>query len=51
MLVPKGEVRDARRGAGDVRVVGVGTVDQALAALARAGGAAVPPTSTTAARS
>jgi PDZ domain-containing protein len=51
MVVPKEEVRDARRGAGDVRVVGVDTVDQALAALARAGGAAVPPTTTTAARS
>ena len=51
MLVPKGEVRDARRGAGEVRVVGVDTIDEALAALQSAGGAAVPPTSTTAARS
>jgi PDZ domain-containing protein len=51
MLVPKGEVRDARRGAGDMRVVGVDTIDEALAALQHAGGAAVPPTSTAAARS
>ena len=51
MLVPKAEVRDARRGAGDVRVVGVDTVDEALAALQDAGGAAVPPTTTSAARS
>jgi PDZ domain-containing protein len=45
MLVPKGEVRDARRGAGEVRVVGVDTIDEALAALQSAGGAAVrqPP--------
>jgi Lon-like protease len=51
MIVPKPEVKDARRGAGDVRVVGVDTIDEALAALHRAGGAEVPPTSTTAARS
>ena len=51
MIVPKGEVKDARRGAGDVRVVGVTNVDEALAALQRVGGAAVPPPSTTAARS
>jgi Lon-like protease len=51
MIVPKGEVADARRGAGNVRVVGVGTVDEALAALQRAGGVEVPPPSTTAARS
>jgi PDZ domain-containing protein len=51
MLVPKAEVRDARRGAGDVRVVGVDTIDEALAALQDAGGAAVPPTTTSAARS
>ncbi len=51
MIVPKGEVADARRGAGDVRVVGVDDVDQALAALRAAGGAEVPPPSTTAARS
>jgi Lon-like protease len=51
MIVPKGEVADARRGAGDVRVVGVDNVDQALAALHAAGGTEVPPPSTTAARS
>jgi PDZ domain-containing protein len=51
MIVPKDEVADARRGAGNVRVVGVDNVDQALAALHAAGGAEVPPASTTAARS
>jgi PDZ domain-containing protein len=51
MLVPKAEVADARRGAGDVRVVGVADIDDALAALHRAGGAEVPPPSTTTARS
>jgi PDZ domain-containing protein len=51
LLVPKKEVADARRGSGDVRVVGVANIDEALAALRRAGGAGVPPSSTTAARS
>jgi PDZ domain-containing protein len=51
MIVPKAEVADARRGAGDVRVVGVRNVDEALDALHEAGGAEVPPPSTTAARS
>lgn len=51
MIVPKAEVADARRGAGHVRVVGVENIDQALAALHRAGGAEVPPPSTTVARS
>jgi PDZ domain-containing protein len=51
MIVPKSEVADARRGAGDVRVVGVDDLDGALAALQTAGGAPVPPPSTTAARS
>jgi Lon-like protease len=51
MIVPKAELADARRGAGDVRVVGVENVDQALDALHEAGGEQVPPTSTTAARS
>jgi PDZ domain-containing protein len=51
MIVPKSEVADARRGAGDVRVVGVDDIEQALDALHRAGGAEVPPPSTTAARS
>ncbi|HEU5307806.1 MAG TPA: PDZ domain-containing protein [Acidimicrobiia bacterium] len=51
MIVPKAEAADARRGAGDVRVVGVENVDQALDALHRAGGTEVPPPSTSAARS
>jgi PDZ domain-containing protein len=51
MIVPKGEVKDARNGAGDVRVVGVENVQQALDALHAMGGAEVPPPSTTAARS
>ncbi len=51
MIVPKSEVADARRGAGNVRVVGVDNINQALAALHRAGGAEVPPPSTTPARS
>ena len=51
MIVPKSEVKDARRGAGDVRVVGVASIDEALAALREAGGVAVPPPSTAAARS
>jgi PDZ domain-containing protein len=51
MIVPKAEVAAARRGAGDVQVVGVDDIDQALDALHRAGGVEVPPSSTTAARS
>jgi Lon-like protease len=51
MIVPKSEVEDARRGAGDVRVVGVENIEQALDALHEAGGVEVPPPSTTAARS
>ena len=51
MIVPKAEVKDARNGAGDVRVVGVENIEQALDALREAGGAEVPPPSTTAARS
>jgi PDZ domain-containing protein len=51
MIVPKKEVADARRGSGDVRVVGVSTIEEALDALQKAGGVAVPPPSTTAARS
>ena len=51
MIVPKSEVKDARRGAGDVRVVGVASIDEALAALREAGGVEVPPPSTAAARS
>jgi PDZ domain-containing protein len=51
MIVPQGEVKDARRGAGKVPVVGVSTFGEALAALQRAGGAPVPPSPSTAARS
>ena len=51
MIVPKSELADAKRGAGSVRVVGVDTVDEALAALERNGGAPVPPPSSFAARS
>jgi PDZ domain-containing secreted protein len=42
MLVPADEVKDARAHAGDMKVVGVRTLDDALAALARAGGTEVP---------
>jgi PDZ domain-containing protein len=45
MIVPKKEVKDARRGAGNLRVVGVANVDAALTALRHAGGAPVPPRS------
>jgi PDZ domain-containing protein len=51
MIVPREEVKDARAGAGDVKVVGVHTLDEALAALEQAGGAPVPPTSSAPARS
>jgi PDZ domain-containing protein len=51
MLVPKSEVKDAKAGAGGVRVVGVDTLDDALRALEEGGGSRVPPPSTTAARS
>jgi len=51
MLVPEKEVKAARRGAGDVRVVGVKNIEEALAALQRVGGSEVPPSPTTAARS
>jgi len=51
MIVPREEVKDARAGAGDVEVVGVHTLDEALAALQKAGGAPVPPTSLAPARS
>jgi PDZ domain-containing protein len=51
MIVPKSELKDARNGAGDVRVVGVDTLDEALAALQKAGGFPVPPASPAAARS
>src|SRR4051812_12230715 len=42
MIVPRDEVRDARTTAGDMKVVGVTTLDQALTALHQAGGAAIP---------
>jgi PDZ domain-containing protein len=51
MIVPRSEVKDARAGAGDVKVVGVDTIDEALDAMQQAGGAPVPPPSTVAARS
>jgi Lon-like protease len=51
MIVPRSEVKDARAGSGDVRVVGVETIDEALDALQQVGGTPVPPTSTVAARS
>jgi Lon-like protease len=51
MIVPKQEVKDARAGAGNLKVVGVDTIDDALAALRTAGGGAVPPASAVAARS
>ena len=51
MIVPRSELAAARKGAGDVQVVGVRTLDEALAALQRVGGAPVPPPTTTAARS
>jgi PDZ domain-containing protein len=41
MIVPKGEVQDARSRAGDMKVVGVDTVDDALRVLERAGGAPI----------
>lgn len=45
MLVPRGEVAAARSRAGDMKVVGVATLDDALRALARAGGSSIaaPP--------
>ena len=42
MIVPRDEVRDARTKAGDMKVIGVTTLDQALAALRANGGAAIP---------
>ena len=41
MLVPKSEARDARPTAGSMKVEGVRTLDDALAALHRAGGASI----------
>lgn len=42
MLVPEREVAEARRGAGAMKVVGVRTLDDALAAIAAVTGASVP---------
>ena len=47
MLVPAGEAKAAREHADGMRIVVVKTVADALAALQRAGGAAVPPVPTT----
>ena len=41
MIVPVDEVKDARARAGDMKVVGVRTIDDALAALAAHGGASI----------
>ena len=41
MIVPVGEAADARAHAGDMKVVGVTTIDEALRALERAGGAPI----------
>jgi PDZ domain-containing protein len=46
MIVPSVEVRDARGKAGDMKVIGVTTLDQALAALRSNGGAAIPARTT-----
>jgi PDZ domain-containing protein len=42
MIVPAEEVEDARAHAGAMKVVGVRTIDDALRALARAGGTPIP---------
>lgn len=42
ILVPTGEEAEARSGAGDIPVVGVATLDEALAALHAAGGDPIP---------
>jgi PDZ domain-containing protein len=43
MLVPRPEVAAARRKAGDIKVVGVRTLDEALDVLDANGGTAIPP--------
>jgi PDZ domain-containing protein len=48
MIVPDGEVADARSGAGDMKVVGVDTLDDALRVLERAGGAPIATPAATA---
>ena len=47
MLVPAGEAKEAREHAGDMQVVMVRNLDDALQALEAAGGAPVPPAPTT----
>jgi PDZ domain-containing protein len=47
MLVPAGEAADARAHAGDLKVVAVRTLEDALRALERAGGTPVPSETTT----
>lgn len=42
MIVPRAEVHDARTKSGDVKVIGVSTLDQALAALRANGGGPIP---------
>ena len=42
MIVPKGEAKEAREHADQMRVVGVDTLDEALTALERSGGDPVP---------
>lgn len=42
MIVPRGDLPDAREGAGRMRVVGVSSLDGALSALESIGGAPVP---------
>ena len=42
MIVPRPELADARTKAGDMKVVGVSTLDEALAVLRANGGAAIP---------
>jgi hypothetical protein len=42
MIVPVDEVHDAKAHAGDMKVVGVRNLGEALQALADAGGAVVP---------
>jgi PDZ domain-containing protein len=48
MIVPNDEVADARAGAGDMKVVGVHTVDDALRVLQRAGGTPIAAPATAA---
>lgn len=46
MLVPKGEAKEAREHADGMKVVAVASIDDALAALRRAGGDPITPTGT-----